>query len=217
MSVLKAIFLNCSLKNSTEESNTEALIEACVSLFRLKGVDTESIRISDFNIKFAAGLDAGKGDEWPVVYEKIKENNIIVVGLPTIAGVHSSVTQMVIERLQGSFEEADAISGQFPLYGKVAGTIVTGDEDGAHASGSHVLFSLQRLGCTIPPNADCYWLGGTDRHKNFIEANGNKHPFTQKKLRWMTENLIFFGGLLQQNEIPTNLKELAKEANLATR
>ena len=39
---------------------------------------------------------------------------------------------MVIERLDGTYMEGDPETGQYPLYGKAAGVIVTGNEDGAH-------------------------------------------------------------------------------------
>ncbi len=35
------------------------------------------------------------------------------------------VAQMVIERLDGTYEESDPQTGQFPLYGKVAGVLIT--------------------------------------------------------------------------------------------
>ena len=37
--------------------------------------------------------------------------------------------------------------------------MVTGNEDGAHAAAETTLFNLSHLGCTIPPNADTYWVG----------------------------------------------------------
>ena len=43
--------------------------------------------------------------------------------------------------------------GQFPLYNKVGGVVVTGNEDGAHDAAGTTLFNLSHLGCTIPPGA----------------------------------------------------------------
>ena len=65
---------------------------------------------------------------------------------------------MVIERLDGTYESTNDV-GQYPMYNKVAGVVVTGNEDGAHAAAETTLFNLSHLGFTIPPNADTYWVG----------------------------------------------------------
>src|SRR5207247_915282 len=79
-------------------------------------------------------------------------------GMSIWFGVRSSVCQMVIERLDGTYNETNEV-GQYPLYNKVAGVVVTGNEDGAHASAETTLFNMTHLGCAIPPNADTYWVG----------------------------------------------------------
>jgi hypothetical protein len=45
---LNAIFLNCTLKNSPETSNTEALINKAVSLFKEHDIESKVIRIADY-------------------------------------------------------------------------------------------------------------------------------------------------------------------------
>jgi hypothetical protein len=52
--------------------------------------------------------------------------------------VRSSVYQMVIERLDGTYNEQNEF-GQYPLYNKVAGVVVTGNEDGAHSARDHAI------------------------------------------------------------------------------
>ena len=44
-------------------------------------------------------------------------------------------------------------------YGRVGGCIITGNEDGAKHCAMNILYSLQHLGYTIPPQADSCWLG----------------------------------------------------------
>ena len=80
------------------------------------------------------------------------------MGMSIWFGVRSSVCQMVIERLDGTYNERNEV-GQYPLYNKVAGVVVTGNEDGAHASAETTLFNMTHLGCVVPPNADTV-LGG---------------------------------------------------------
>ncbi len=65
-------------------------------------------------------------------------------------GVRSSVCQMVIERLDGTYNTTNEV-GQYPLYNTVGGVVVTGNEDGAHACAETTLFNLTHLGCAIPP------------------------------------------------------------------
>ncbi|MDW7732698.1 MAG: flavodoxin family protein [Methanolobus sp.] len=209
---LKALFLNCTLKKSPEISNTRALIDKAVRLFSEMDIESEVIRVVDYNVKFGIYSDMGDGDEWPLILKKIKECDILVIGSPIWFGVRASVTQLVIERLDGTYMEGDPETGQFPLYGKVAGVLVTGNEDGAHNIGAHTLFNLTHLGCTVPPNVDSYWVGNAGPGPSYIEAGGERHLYTNKTVRYMTHNLAFFARLLQDNPIPTNLNELYEQA-----
>jgi multimeric flavodoxin WrbA len=64
---LKAVILNCALKRSPEISNTRALIDKAVKLFHEQGVETEVIRVVDYNILFGVSSDEGEDDEWPEI------------------------------------------------------------------------------------------------------------------------------------------------------
>jgi multimeric flavodoxin WrbA len=214
---LKAIFLNCTLKKSPEISNTQALIDKAITLFEENGVDCEVIRMVDHYIPFGISSKEDGKDEWPEILEKIKKSEILVIGSPIWFGVRSSVAQLVLERLDGSYMETDPDTGQFPMYGKVAGVIVTGNEDGAHNVAAHTLFNLSHLGFTIPPNVDTYWLGPAGPGPSYIEAKGDKHLYTNKTVRFMVDNLVFMANLIKHNPIPTNLKKLIEEAKKESR
>lgn len=205
---LKALFLNCTLKKSPTVSNTDALIKKVEGRMQAKGVETEIIRVVDYHIPFGVSSDEGAGDDWPKILQKIKASNILVIASPIWFGVRASVTQMVIERLDGTYAESDKQTGQYPLYGKVAGVIVTGNEDGAHNVAAHTLYNLTHLGCTIPPNVDSYWVGEAGPGPSYLEAGGDKHLYTNRTAHYMAENLIYMAALLQDNPIPTNLREL---------
>jgi multimeric flavodoxin WrbA len=209
---MKALFLNCTLKKSPQVSNTQALIDKAVTIFKDLGVESKVIRIVDHNIPFGVSSNEGEGDEWPFVLEKIKSCDIFIIGTPIWFGVLSSVAKLVIERLDGTYLEEDLKTGQYPLYGKVAGVIVTGNEDGAHDVCSTILFNLTHLGCTVPPNADSYWVGDAGPGPSYIEAGGDKHLYTNRTVRYMAHNLTYFAKLLKENPIPTNLKKLDEEA-----
>lgn len=99
-----------------------------------------------------------------------------------------------------------------PPLRKVAGAIVTGNEDGAHDAAATTLFNLGHLGCTVPPNADCYWVGTAGPGPSYIEAGGDRHLYTNKTARYLAHNLTFMAKLLKENPIPTNLTALIAEA-----
>ncbi len=209
---MKVLFLNCTLKKSPRVSNTRALIDKAAAIFNELGVESEVIRVVDHNVAFGVSSDEGGEDEWPLILTKIKACDILVIATPIWFGVLSSVAKMVIERLDGTYMEGDPETGQYPLYGKAAGVIVTGNEDGAHDVCSTLLFNLTHLGCTVPPNADCYWVGDAGPGPSYIEAGGDRHLYTNRTARYMAHNLVYFAELLRKNPIPTNLKKLDEEA-----
>ena len=211
---LRALILNCTLKKSPAISNTQALIDKAVALFAERNVAAETIRVVDHYIPFGVSSKEDEKDEWPVILDKIKSCDILIIGSPIWFGVRSSIAQLVLERLDGTYSEADPKTGQFPLYGKVGGVIVTGNEDGAHNTAGTTLFNLSHLGCTIPPNVDTYWVGPAGPGPSYIEAGGEKHLYTNKTVRFMVSNLIYFAKVIKENPIPTNLKELIEYAKI---
>src|SRR4051812_24836885 len=92
--------------------------------------------------------------------------------------------------------------GQYPMYNKVGGVVVTGNEDGVHASAETTLFNLTHLGFTVPPNADTYWLGDAGPGPSFIDAGGAEHPYTRKTASWMAHNVLHMARILRDNPIP---------------
>lgn len=209
---LKAVILNCTLKKSPSVSNTSALIKKVIKHYKSLGVDAEEIRVVDYNIPFGVSSYEGKDDEWPKILKKFKACDILIIGSSIWFGVRSSVCQLVIERLDGTYEEGDKKTGQFPLYNKVAGVIVTGNEDGAHDVASNTLFNLTHLGCIVPPNVDTYWVGPAGPGPSYIDAGGDKHLYTNKTLRFLVHNTTYMAKLIKNNPFPTNLKELIKDA-----
>lgn len=214
---LKAVILNCTLKKSPEVSNTEALIRKVVDLMTPLSVESEIVRVVDHHIPFGVESDLGAGDEWPQIYEKLKAADIVIIGTPIWFGVRGSVAQLVIERLDGSYNDGDRVTGQFPLYGKVAGVIVTGNEDGAHDAAGTTLFNLSHLGCVVPPNVDTYWVGDAGPGPSYIEAGGDRHLYTNKTARYLAHNVTWMARLLRANPIPTNLRQLIAEAETVSR
>ena len=213
---MHALFLNCTLKSSPAVSNTEALVDKVAGFMTELGATTEKICVADHAVHTGILSDEGEGDEWPAILERIKACDILVIATPIWFGVRGSVCQRVIERLDGTYAEGDAGSGQYPLYGKVAGCIVTGNEDGAHDVCANTLFNLTHLGCTIPPNVDCYWVGDAGPGPSYIEAGGDRHRYTNRTALYTASNLVWMAKVLAENPCPTNLRELdARAASLS--
>ncbi len=201
MAELKALMLNCTLKPSPQISNTQALLDRVAEILQELDCETEIVRVVDHRVPFGVESDLGEGDEWPQILEGILAADILIVGTSIWFGVRSSVCQMVIERLDGTYNYTNEV-GQYPLYNTVGGVVVTGNEDGAHAAAETTLFNLSHLGCAIPPNADTYWVGDAGPGPSFIEANGIQHHYTQKTAGWMAHNVVHFARMLRERPIP---------------
>jgi multimeric flavodoxin WrbA len=198
---LRAVMLNCTLKRSPEVSNTEALMRKVVEWWDTMDVKTDMVRVVDHRIPFGVTSDEGEDDEWPGILERVLAADIICIGTPIWFGVRGSVAQMVIERLDGTYQDRNE-AGQYPLYNKVGCVVVTGNEDGAHAAAETTLFNLSHLGCTIPPNADTYWVGDAGPGPSYIEAHGEDHAYTKRTTRWMAHNAVHLARILKASPIP---------------
>ena len=197
---LKACLLNCTLKRSPEVSHTEGLMNKVVEWFDRLDVASEMVRVVDYKVVPGVTSDEGEGDQWPQILNKIKAADIIVIGMPIWFGHRSSVAQLVMERLDGTYTESNE-AGQYPLYNKVGGVVVTGNEDGAHSCSESTLFNLSHLGCTIPPNSDTYWVGDAGPGPSYLDI-GQDHEYTQRTTRWMSHNLVHLARMLKANPIP---------------
>jgi multimeric flavodoxin WrbA len=149
---MKALILNCTLKPSPETSNTEALATVVADKLRDEGVTVSEIRAVDKAILPGVESDMGEGDEWPPIREAILDAEILVIATPTWMARPASVTQRVLERMDAMISETGD-EGHPVAYGKVAGVVVTGNEDGAHHVISEVMGALIDIGFTIPAQA----------------------------------------------------------------
>jgi multimeric flavodoxin WrbA len=170
---MKATVLGCTLKRSPEKSNTEALAQVLIDEFESAGVGTEMIRLADREIPPGVETEQGEGDEWPAIHERLLESEIVVFATPTWTGHPSSLAQRAIERMNAMLSETD--EQERPVaFGKVAGVVVTGNEDGAHHVISEVCGGLIDIGFTIPGQAWTYWNKGPGPGDEYLETDEGK-------------------------------------------
>jgi len=211
--VLKTLFVNCTLKKSPRVSNTRALCNDLADVYEKEhSVKCDFVRVVDYNVPAGLKSNMGDGDEWPIVLKKIKESDILIIATPIWIGNISSLAQRVFERLEGTYSEANEENGQYPLYNKIGAAVITGTEDGGHFCAKTINFCLNRFGCTIPPGADCYWVGLAGPGPSYIEAEGSKHLYTNRTKRTLVENTVYMANLLKMNKISTNLFEVEEKA-----
>jgi multimeric flavodoxin WrbA len=214
---LRAIFFNGTLKPSPEVSNTEGLLEVSRQIMEKHGVKTEVIRTID-HPDIATGVypdmrkHGWKKDEWPEIYKKVQAADIIVICGPIWLGDNSSQTKKLIERLYACSGELNK-EGQYSYYGKVGGCIITGNEDGIKHCAMNVLYSLQHLGCVIPPQADAGWIGEVGPGPSYLDkgSGGPENDFTNRNTTFMTWNLMHLANMLKmQGGIPAYGNQRAK-------
>lgn len=199
---LSALFLNCTLKKSPEVSHTKGLIDIARAIMDKNGMKTEELRPVDYDLAFGVYPDmttqGWDKDDWPQILEKVMAADILVVTTPIWLGEKSSVCTQAIERLysaSGQLNEA----GQYAYYGRVGGCLVTGNEDGAKHCSMNILYSLQHLGYTIPPQADAGWLGEAGPGPSYLDegSGGPTNDFTNRNTTFMTWNLMHMARMLK--------------------
>jgi len=199
---LSALFINCTLKPSPTISNTQGLADISISIMEKLGVEVETVRAVDHEIAPGVYPDmrehGAERDDWPAIRDKVMAAEILVVMTPIWLGEKSSVCSRVIERLYGSSSELND-AGQYAYYGRVGGCLVTGNEDGAKHCAMNVLYSLQHLGYTIPPQADAAWLGEAGPGPSYLDegSGGPENDFTNRNTTFMTWNLLHAAKLLR--------------------
>jgi multimeric flavodoxin WrbA len=155
---LTALVLTCTLKPSPAESSTQKLADEVLAALAEHGVDGESVRIVDHDVKPGVETDMGDGDEWPAIREKVLAADILVFATPTWMGHAASPAHRVLERLDAELSETDD-DGRPSLYGKVAVVATVGNEDGAHQIFAEVSQALNDVGFTLPAQGHTYWNG----------------------------------------------------------
>ncbi len=203
---LLALFVNCTLKPSPEPSHTQLLMEASQAIMVAQGVVVEHVRAEDLVLAPGVQPDmtehGAARDDWPALFAKVRAADILVLGTPIWLGERSSTCSRVIERLYAQSGQLND-EGQYIYYGKVGGVLVTGNEDGIKHVAMGLLYALQHLGYTIPPQADAGWIGEAGPGPSYGDAledgrrAGFDNDFTKRNTTFMTWNLLHLARLLK--------------------
>jgi multimeric flavodoxin WrbA len=185
---MRAVILNCTLKPAPQESNTAALAEVVAEALEARGVEVERHRVLDYEVRPGVASDEGEGDEWPRLRERILAAEILVIASPTWLGRPSSVAQRVLERMDAMIAETDD-AGRPVAYGRVAGVVVTGNEDGAHHVISEIAGALVDIGYTIPGQAWTYWNMGPGPGPSYLEST-HRHEWSRSTGEAAAANLV---------------------------
>ncbi len=199
---LKALFINCTLKKSPELSHTQGLLDIAIDVMQKNGVSVEHVRAIDHDLAVGVWPDMTEHgwdqDDWPALYEKVQEADILVLGSAIWLGEKTSVCTHLIERLYGNSSLLND-EGQYAYYGKVGGCLITGNEDGAKHASMNILYSLQHLGYVIPPQADAAWLGEAGPGPSYLDegSGGPENDFTNRNTTFMAWNLMHLARMLK--------------------
>ena len=137
-------------------------------------------------------------DGWPALYERVQAADVLVLASPIWLGEKSSVCTRVVERLYGNSSQLND-HGQYAYYGKVGGCLITGNEDGIKHCSMNILYSLQHLGYTVPPQADAGWIGEAGPGPSYLDpgSGGPQNDFTNRNTTFMTWNLLHLARMLK--------------------
>lgn len=202
-SSLSALYINCTLKDSSKKSHTEGLMNVSMQIMKREKVSVAYLRLADYTIP--AGIypdmteEGAKTDEWPDLFEKIEASDILIIGTPIWLGEKSSIATKLVERLYGMSAKTND-KGQYIYYGKTGGCIITGNEDGVKHCAMGLLYALQHLGFSIPPQADCGWIGEVGPGPSYLDedSGARENDFTNRNTTFMTYNLLHMALMLKE-------------------
>jgi multimeric flavodoxin WrbA len=203
---LRAVLINTSLKKRGSDSHTRLLLDVVGGIMAKNRVSVEHIHMLDHRVPPGVQPDMTEhgwdADDWPQLWKQIEAAHIVVIGTPLWLGEESSVCRVLIERLYGMSGMLNDRS-QSIYYNKVGGCVITGNEDGVKHAAMTIGYALSHLGFTIPPQADCGWIGEAGPGPSYGDEldNGRRagfdNDFTQRNTTIMTWNLLHLARILK--------------------
>ncbi|MBW3584035.1 MAG: NAD(P)H-dependent oxidoreductase [Euryarchaeota archaeon] len=204
---LGALIINTSLKRKPSKSHTGLLLDVVDGIMSQAGVAVEQVHMLDHEVPPGVYPDMTEHgwdrDDWPKLWKQVQAADILVIGTPIWLGEESSVCRLLIERLYGMSGELND-EGQSIFYNKVGGCVITGNEDGMKHIGMSIVYALSHLGYTVPPQADCGWIGEAGPGPSYGDPKDDGPPvgfdneFTQRNTTIMSWNLMHLAHILKE-------------------
>lgn len=203
---LSALIFNCTLKRSPKDSHTDTLLDVMRRILDTNEVRNETIRLVDHPVPPGVSPDMTEQgwntDAWPELWKKVERADIVIIGTPIWLGQISSEAKKLIERLYAHSGDTNE-KGQFVFYGKTGGCVVTGNEDGIKHCSMEILYSLQHIGFTLPPQADSGWVGDAGPGPSYGDQKqgggrvGFDNDYTLRTATFATWNLMHMARMLK--------------------
>ena len=200
---LRAVIFNGTTKRSPEPSHTDGLLAIPRRIFGRVGVRIDEVRTVDREIPHGLWPDMREHgydqDDFPAIYrDLVAPADIIIIAGPIWLGDQSSPTRKIIERLYAYSGDVND-RGQWSYYGKVGGALTTGNEDGGKHVSAQILYALQHIGLTVPPQSDAYWCGEAGPGPSYLDAEGGGegNAWTTRNTTFMAWNLLHMARLLK--------------------
>ena len=200
---LRAVIFNGTTKRSPEPSHTDGLLAIPRRIFGHVGVRIDEVRTVDREIPHGLWPDMREHgydqDDFPAIYrDLVAPADIIIIAGPIWLGDQSSPTRKIIERLYAYSGDVND-RGQWSYYGKVGGALTTGNEDGGKHVSAQILYALQHIGLTVPPQSDAYWCGEAGPGPSYLDAEGGGegNAWTTRNTTFMAWNLLHMARLLK--------------------
>jgi multimeric flavodoxin WrbA len=158
------------------------------------------VRVVDHVVHPGVKTDEGDGDEWPAIHDRILAAEILVIATPIWLGQPSSVSKRVLERMDAMLGETDE-EGRPVAFNRVAGFVVTGNEDGAHHVVAELAQGLFDIGFTVPGQSSTYWHLGPGPGPDYLDDTRG-HEWAHTTGRNAAANLIAAANALRVNGMP---------------
>lgn len=152
---MRILIVESSLKPLSENSNTRTLCKVAKRALLTAGAEKVVVRSLkgmeyDFNTKLTA--DDGSEDQMTQLLKTVLKADAVILATPIWWGLHSSLAQSFIERLD-EFDNWATKKKINPMAEKAFASIVSGGGDGfQHIHGLHCAFA-SFLGFTVPPKS----------------------------------------------------------------
>ncbi|QWT21412.1 NAD(P)H-dependent oxidoreductase [Bacillus sp. NP157] len=201
---LKALGLNCTLSRSPKPSSTQKMLDQILQALATHGVEGDSQRVVDLDIKPGVSHDEGDGDEWPALRQRVMAADILIVATPIWMGQPSSVAKRVVERMDAIFGDIGK-DGRYPTFDKVGVVAVVGNEDGAHHVTAELYQALADVGYSIPGGSSAYWVGEAMSDTDYQDLAETPKKVADT-ITTLASNAAHLAKVLKANSYPAPLK-----------